>query len=265
MPEPVVGDWESILEPYRDDALHESHVAVYPRKVIDRAKAGYYGHITHIDHQINRVLEHLRQYGQHENTWVCFVSDHGEMMGDHHLYRKGYPYEASSGVPLILSGPPDSGIPTGTTCDAVVELRDILPTLLDCAGIAAPDGIDGISLLPLVRGERETVRDWLHGEHTLFGQSVQWLTDGHWKYAWWSGNGQQQLFDLDSDPEERHDLAALPEWEQTVTQWRSRLIAVLDGREDGLSDGSTLRTGRSVRPVLPAVLEAWTGVGRQQA
>ncbi len=44
--------------------------------------------MTHIDQQINRVLEHLRQYGQQDNTWVCFVFDHGEMLGDHHMYRK---------------------------------------------------------------------------------------------------------------------------------------------------------------------------------
>jgi len=257
MPDPEIGDWVSILDPYRNDALHESHVAVYPRKVIDRAKAGYYGHMTHIDQQINRVLEHLRQYGQHRNTWICFVADHGEMMGDHHLYRKGYPYEASAGVPLVLAGPPGSGVPAGSTCDAVVELRDIMPTLLDCAGIRSPAGLDGASLLPLTRGECQTVRDWLHGEHLLFGQTVQWLTNGREKYVWWSGDGHEQLFDLAHDPGELHDLATLPELAATLAQWRSLLVEVLHGREDGHSDGTRLVSGRPVSPTLPSVLDAF--------
>ena len=257
MPNPCIGDWTSMLDPYREDALHESHVARYPRKVIDRAKAGYYGHITHIDHQINRVLEHLRQYGQHENTWVCFVSDHGEMLGDHHLYRKGYPYEGSSGVPLILSGPPHSTLPRGTTCDAVVELRDIMPTLLDCAGIEPPGEIDGVSVLPLARGERNSVREWLHGEHMLLGQTVQWVTDGHHKYVWWSQDGHEQLFDMDADPDECYDLATNPDWADIVAGCRSRLIAALAGREDGHSDGSQLLPGRPVSPILPSILDRY--------
>lgn len=257
MPDPVIGDWADMLDPHRNDQLHEAHVARYPRKVIDRAKAGYYGHMTHIDQQVNRVLEHLRQYRQHENTWVCFVSDHGEMMGDHHMYRKGYPYEGSAGVPLILSGPPASGLLHGATRDAVIELRDIMPTLLDCAGLPVPTGIDGVSVLPVARDNVEGVRPHLHGEHTIFGQTIQWLTDGHEKYVWWSGSGVEQLFDLDADPDECADLAGSPASADTISRWRTILIHELAGREDGLSDGTRLVTGLPVQPILPSVIEGF--------
>jgi arylsulfatase len=255
MPAPVLSDWHSVIAPYRNDQLHESHVAEYPPRVLNRAKAGYYGHITHIDHQINRVLEHLRQYGQHQNTWVCFVSDHGEMLGDHRLNRKGYPYEASAGVPFILAGPPGSNFPRGSTCDTLIELRDVMPTLLDCAGLPIPKGIDGGSALPVVLGEQTSLRPWLHGEHVLFGQTVQWLTDGNQKYVWWSQDGTEQFFDLDADPEERRDLASDPPWATDLGKWRSRLIRELAGREDGHSDGEQLFTGRPASPILPSVLE----------
>ena len=103
------------------------------------------------------------------------------MLGEHHAFRKSLPYEGSARVPLLLSGP---GIPRRkVVSEGVVELRDILPTLLDAAGLPAPKGIDGLSALPLARGEAVDWRPFLHGEHTAFGQSVHWLTDVLGGYA----------------------------------------------------------------------------------
>ena len=106
-----------------------------------------------------------------DTTYICFTSDHGEMMGDHHLFRKGYPYEGSARVPLILRGPRDSGIRRQAVRNEVVELRDIMPTLLDCAGLPIPASVEGRSVLPLARGEAPDWRPYLHGEHTILGQS----------------------------------------------------------------------------------------------
>lgn len=255
MADPPLGDWISILEGEREDHLHDATVAHYPRRVLDRARAGYWGHMTHIDHQLHRFFEELRRSGQFDNTWICFVSDHGEMMGDHDMYRKGYPYEGSARVPLILKGPAGTDVQPGQQIDPVVELRDIMPTLLDCAGLPVPEGIDGQCLLPIIRGEQESVRPWLHGEHMIFGQSLQWLTNGHQKYIWWSKSGREQLFDLDADPQECHDLAASPEMQEQVASWRQQLIDELAGREDGLSDGHQLIPGQPVSSILPTVLE----------
>ncbi len=257
MPDPPIGDWIDALEPYRNDHQHDAPVARYPRRVIDRAKAGYYGHMTHIDHQLNRLIETLHQFAQRDNTWFCFVSDHGEMMGDHDLYRKSAGFEGSARVPFILKGPTGAIADPGAVRDAVVELRDVMPTLLDCAGLPVPDGLDGASLLPVVRSEAESVRPWIHGEHTTFGQTMQWLTDGHDKYLWWSETGREHLFDLDTDPAECHDLAPDPACAARLAHWRGILVQELTGREDGHSDGERLLTGRPATPVLQSVIDRY--------
>lgn len=249
MPAVPVGHWAEIYNRYASPHSPECFVGDVAPERLRRARAGYYGNITHIDHQINRFMEMLREHGLGENTYICFTSDHGEEMGDHHLFRKGYPYEGSARVPLIFSGPRGSGI-THRVCDEVVELRDIMPTLLDCAGLPVPESVEGRSLLPCIRGEHTPWRDYVHGEHTLFNQSIQWVTDGHEKYVWFSEDGREQLFNLDTDPQELHDLAAVPASAPCLAAWRQRLISELTGREEGFTDGTRLIPGQPVHPTL---------------
>lgn len=250
MPELPIGDWTEVFTDQRKPHLHTSNVTTLSRSALRRAQAGYYGHMTHIDHQLNRFFEILLEYRLLDDTYICFVSDHGEMLGDHHMFRKGYPYEGSSRVPLLLKGPKGSGIEPGVVHDQVMELRDVMPTLLDCAGLPIPESVDGYSFLPIARGERREWRKWLHGEHTIFNQSLHWLTDGHEKYVWFSGSGHEQLFDLDNDPQELRDLAHAPTSADRVGRWRQVLAQALRDREEGFSDGTRLIPGRTVTPVL---------------
>jgi len=206
--------------------------------------------MTHIDHQLNRFIETLDDYGLGENTFICFTSDHGEMMGDHHLFRKGYAYEGSAGIPMILAAPKGSSLIPRGVCGQPVELRDVMPTLLECAGLEIPVEVEGQSFLPLARGEQVHWRPYLHGEHTIFGQSMQLVTDGRQKYVWFSGDGHEQLLDLENDPQERHDLARDPAWQGRLSVWRERLIQELIGREEGFTDGQCLIAGRPVQPCL---------------
>ncbi|MDR3689097.1 MAG: arylsulfatase [Fimbriimonas sp.] len=242
MPDPTMGDWEQeVLGQFEDGWRADPSVAQLSPAALKRARAGYFGHITHIDLLINRLIETLAEYGLRRDTVVCFVSDHGEMMGDHGAFRKTLPYEGSTRVPLILSG---AGIPAKTVVsDSVVEMRDILPTLLDAAGLGIPGGIDGKSALTLLTGDRAGWREYLHGEHTGFGQSIHYLTDGREKYVWWSGSGREQLFDLGNDPDELHDLGG-------SAIWRSLLIHELEGREEGFVHHGDLVSGRPVKPLL---------------
>ena len=253
MPPPPVGDWAD-LHAGEDRTPHPSAFrARYRPDVLQRARAGYYGHMTHIDHQINRLIEGLQELNRHENTWICFTSDHGEMMGDHHLFRKGYGYEGSARVPLILKGPPGSGIAPGHVSNVVVEQRDIMPTLLEAAGLPMPPDLDGQSFLEQARGASTSLRDYLHGELVLFNQSHQWLTDGREKYLWWGADGREQLFDLLSDPGECHDLALSPSpaIAERLAFWRRRLACELQGREEGFVDArGDLIPGRATLPVL---------------
>jgi arylsulfatase A-like enzyme len=231
MPPVPVGDWTGVFAPWADPRRPDALAGEIDPCALRRARAGYYGHMTHIDHQINRLLEALAEYGLRDETWVCFLSDHGEMLGDHHLFRKGYPYEGSARVPLILHGPAGSGVRPGLVCDPVVELRDVMPTLLDCAGLPVPETVEGRSFLPFARGETCDWRAHLHGEHTLFGQSIQWVTDGREKYVWFSGTGCEQLFDLGDDPHEMHDLARDPAAADRIARWRQVLIQEVGSRK----------------------------------
>ena len=113
-----------------------------------------------------------------------------------------------------------------------------------------PDEVEGVSLLPATVDNGGETRAVLHVEHTLLGQSFQWLTDGHGKYVWWSGSGNEQLFDLDQDPAESTDLAGSAQADERLARWRGRLIAVLTDREEGFVVEGALVPGRPVRPTL---------------
>ncbi|MBN1936623.1 MAG: arylsulfatase [Anaerolineae bacterium] len=255
MPPVPVGDWIDFFAPYAAPPRPDCAVGQVPEAAHRRARAGYYGHMTHIDHQINRFLEVLHEFGQRDNSYICFVSDHGELLGDHHLWRKSLPYEGSARVPFIIAGPRGCGIGPGAVLDQPVELGDVMPTLLDCAGLPVPESAEGKSVLSLLRGEGTAWRPYVHGEHTAFGQSAQWIADGHQKYIWFSGAGHEQLFDLDADPQELHDLAREPGARARVERWRQALIAELAGREESFTDGERLIPGRPVHPVLSHLLK----------
>lgn len=250
MPDVPVGDWAEIFAEYSDPRRPDAQVGLIDPRMLQRARAGYYGHMTHIDHQINYFLEMLGDYGLAQNTYVCFTADHGELMGDHNLFRKAMPYEGSARIPMLLKGPTGSGIKPGEAHEQVIELRDIMPTLLDCADLPIPDTVEGNSFLPVARGQTCDWPDYLHGEHTVFGQSLHFVTDGREKYIWFSGTGREQLFDLDKDRQELHDLARDRNNADRLARWRKVLINELTGREEGFTDGKKLIAGRPVHACL---------------
>ena len=109
-------------------------------------------------------MQALHDSGELNNTVILFVSDHGDMLGEHNLFRKAYPYEGSAGIPFILSNPGNIlGFEHNKVRNELVELRDVMPTLLEIAGIEIPDTIDGKSVLGLVKQKKEKWRDYLHG------------------------------------------------------------------------------------------------------
>src|SRR5699024_6369916 len=139
----------------------------------------YYALITHIDHKIGRFLMAMQEYGVYDDTVILFVSDHGELLGDHHLFRKSLPYEGSAKVPLILSDPGNYlHLDKNIQLDAITELRDIMPTLLDVANVEIPSTVEGESLLRLWKQEETEWRDYIHGEHEYGEESFHYITDG---------------------------------------------------------------------------------------
>lgn len=253
MGEPVIGDWATPSVGNVADLSPASWKVKLEGEVLRETYAGYYGLINHVDDQIARFLTRLQ--AEAKNTYVLFTSDHGEMLGDHYMWRKRVPYEGSARVPFLLAGP---DIGPGTICDQPVGLQDIMPTFLELAGVPVPDTVEGASLLSLIRRQTEHWRPFIHGEHadcpSLPNRTgMHFLTDGKEKYIWLTDSGREQLFDLIQDPKECHDLAASPESAERLRKWRVRLIQELKDRPEGFTDGKQLIAGRPYTAGMPHV------------
>ncbi len=253
LPEPSIGEWAVPPE-----GQHLGLPIASPRvhlkgEALRSAQAGYFGLINHVDDQIHRLLQPRGVSYDARNTIVIFTSDHGELLGDHHMYRKCEPYEGSARIPFLISGP---GIAAGQVHDLPVCLEDILPTCLDAAGLPIPEGVDGRSLLPLLRGESSEWRATLHGEHApcySAGQAHHYLVDSRYKYIWRPLDGSEQLFDLHRDPGELHSLIGDPDHAARADAFRRHLIELLRERPEGFTDGERLIAGRPYPPLLPHV------------
>ncbi|WFB35941.1 arylsulfatase [Kiritimatiellota bacterium B12222] len=245
IPEPVNADWNEKMFGEKCKANADK---------IRRIRAAYYAQMTFIDHQINRFIETHDEYGHFGNTIFCFTADHGDMLGDHDLYAKSVSYEGSARVPLGFFSPGSDRIPF-KSCDQdhVAELRDIMPTLLDLAGLDIPEAVEGKSLAPVIKGEEVAWREYLHGEHIVNQNDIgamHYIVSADYKYIWCSGNGAEQLFDLRKDPRELHDLSVHPEQADRLTSFREKLIHELKDREEDFVSESKLVSGREVSPVL---------------
>lgn len=169
----------------------------------------YYAQIELLDDQFGRLMQYLEDVGERENTLVIFMSDHGEMSGDHGLYWKGaYFYEGLVHVPLIFSCP--SRIAQGMRSRALVELVDIAPTLLELAGLEIPFYMQGKSLAPILTGQADPNyhKDSVYSEfyHCLKGSHediyATMYYDGRYKIVNYHGREFGELYDHENDPDE---------------------------------------------------------------
>jgi arylsulfatase len=268
LPPVPIGDWAAEIDDPVDSV--DAFRGRFDPDHIDRARRGYYAQIAHIDNQIGRVLNAAPRL-QAGPLAVVFTSDHGEMLGDHNLFRKTFAYEGSARIPLIVSLPEKAERDSCFDSTPAV-LEDVYPTILDIAGVESPgtpDRIDGLSLMPLYgAGSDDTdsgtgsdaigERAYVHGEHSACydaENAMQFLTDGQEKFIWNPVTGAEQLFDLRTDPNECRELSCDPNYADRRSHWRQRLVEKLEPRqEDGLSDGKHLIPGASppaVRRGLP--------------
>lgn len=192
-------------------------VASAPPREYDalEVKANYYAMIMLIDDQLRRIIEALRDTGQLENTIIVYMSDHGELLGDHGLILKGCRFfDGLVRVPLIFSWPEE--LQAGLRSDALVESIDVAPTLLEAAGLAIPHAMQGRSLLPLMRGQahphrhkmavvsefKDSIGGPQHGDHS-HGSMV---FDGRFKSVIYHGHRIGELYDTSADPGEFDNL-----------------------------------------------------------
>ena len=245
IPEASVGDWASRYRERSSNRPDLWHGDLGPEQV-RHSRQGYYANVQFIDEQVGRILETLQQRGWYDETLIVFFSDHGDMLGDHNLWRKCYAYESSARIPMIVRWP--SGLAAGergAVHDQPVELRDILPTFLDAAGVEPQRELDGRSMLDVVRGKASDWREWIDLEHDVcYSERNHWsaLTDGKQKYIYHALDGEEQLFDLTQDPLETKDLAGETAHADKLRTWRGRLLSQFEreGRGEPFVKGGKL-------------------------
>lgn len=194
-PPPYVGGWAKMHDDPKEARKRDAWRGKMTPFQIHRARSGYYGEISFIDTQIGRLLNF------HEadiaNTWIIFTADHGDMQGDHNLWRKTYAYEGSTRIPYIITPPANSGLLENVILEQPVGHTDIMPTILNAAGVQVPATVDGMNLMPLLEGKKTEWRKHIHGEHcTCYSreQEMQFVTNGKRKYIWFPRIGTEQFF-----------------------------------------------------------------------
>ena len=184
----------------------------------------YYRLMEQVDKEIGKVLDALEASPYKDNTLIVFTSDHGEMACSHGLTGKNHPYQECQKVPLIFVG---KNIPKGVVdCEnTVCNGWDMLPTMLDLAGVDIPEEMNGTSLKKVITEGEKLDREYLYFE-TVNSYGV--IQNGRYKYTKFGlaepgENGTEVLFDLEKDPGEMHNLFFEPEYGKKVGELRAEL------------------------------------------
>jgi arylsulfatase len=251
LPKAEVGDWAGIHDDPETAATPAAWHGIKSDEEIHMARAGYYGNVEHIDHEIGRLLDFMDKQGILDDTLIIFTADHGDMLGDHNMWRKTYAYESSAHIPMIVRLPKDLQKDITSRSDKPVMLCDVMPTILDVLGVDIPDSVDGMSMQLPAKQEDCEWRDYMHGEHcTCYSETeeMQYLTDGKIKYIWFPRTDREQLFDLEKDPTELQSLTDDPEYSKKLEKLRLRMVKELEPRNCGLTDGDKLV--RQTKPIV---------------
>ncbi|MFP6721654.1 MAG: sulfatase-like hydrolase/transferase [Candidatus Poribacteria bacterium] len=181
------------------------------------AHHGYYAMVSEVDHHVGRILSELEQLGLAENTIVVFTSDHGEWLGEHLRYGKGYPgHDCVSRVPLIIRYP--RKIDKEKKINQIVEGVDVVPSLLDYAGIPIPPHLQGNSLTKVIQNDEPSngvALMEMTGWKTIRTDSFRYIIES---------DGRESLYDLQKDPSAYQNVAKDPAYASVLENHRLRLI-----------------------------------------
>jgi arylsulfatase A-like enzyme len=246
MPDPIYTEGELDAKPIYQRVDHRgayggsnvSFAAETPEER-RRTKAAYYAMIEQIDTAVGAMLDALEESGQAENTIVIFMSDHGEMLGDHGIYLKGpYFYDCLTRVPLIMRWP--KRFRKRLRVDALVELVDLAPTLLEAAGIPAEVGMQGRSLMGLLTGKTLEHRESVYCEY-FDAQAVydvppicSSVRSERYKLAYYRTLRTGELYDLQKDPNETENLWTSVHHTDVREEMMERLVDSMLGTTDPL-------------------------------
>lgn len=222
--------------PYKDAMgcgknLRDEKLAPFPRTeyAVKVNRQEYYAIITHMDAQITRILDALEKSGKRDDTYIIFSADHGLACGQHGLMGKQNMYDHSIRPPLIIVGP---DIPQNKRIDFDVYLQDIMATTLDLAEMPKPEYVEFNSLMPLIRGEKHE-----GNYHAIYGgyMNLQRMirSDG-FKLILYPADSVSLLYDLNSDPLEKHDLSANDDYKDIREDLFGKLIEMQQELDDSL-------------------------------
>lgn len=186
--QPIPGPAEGYLEP----------------EELQHIKDMYAGKISLCDKWLGWFLDKLKDMGMMDDTMIIFTTDHGEPFNEHGFIKKAEPglYEELTHIPLLIRHP--KGIGAGQKFDAMVETTEVFPTVLDAFGVKIPKRIHGKSLLPMMRGEEEKLRDYAYMGY--FKQSWR-VSDQEWAFHMSLMGKPNELYNLKEDPMEQVNLA----------------------------------------------------------
>ena len=185
-----------------------------------------------LDESVGRMLDYLETSGLSKSTLVIYMSDNGFLLGEHGLIDKRNAYEESIRIPMVVHAP--GYVPAGLVVNQVVRNIDIAPTILDLAGVRNQESVDGRSVLAALRGDPVSLDGEMLYEyyweyafpHT---PTTLALRDDRYKFIYYPGVWDlQELYDLQNDPKERHNLIAAPEHKSRIESMRGRLWDILE-------------------------------------
>ncbi len=232
--QPVSGDWaeDPAALPYSLQANVARGANLSP-DLVRAARKAFYALCTHIDHQLRVIIGSLREEGLLDNTIICFSSDHGDMLGNQGMWAKRLFYEMSANIPMIIVGAKGGPVGFNQTDDRLVGWQDVMPTLLDLAGVDIPASVEGLSMFA------EEKRPHLYGEVGEDGHATRMIHDGRYKLIYYPVGNFRQLFDIREDPRELSDLGGSVEHAEILGRLSRLLIGELyGGDESWVQDGA---------------------------
>jgi arylsulfatase len=216
-----------------DSVKTKRDFAVFPPALlanVPNIRTNYYGKISLIDDCVGQILDALQRRGWLDDTLVVFLSDHGEMLGDHGRIKKSTFHESSVRIPFIVSWP--GRIPASEVTDSLVEIVDLFPTLVEAGAGKASTRCLGQSLWPLIDKQRSEVKEWQVSE-VVYGEARVMLRSRRWKLAIDARGVVYMLYDLQRDPDEQHNLVGDPAAKDIEVQLRHALASRLEALRYG--------------------------------
>jgi choline-sulfatase len=250
-------EWAERFRPEAMDLLPIGDISKYPEHIQQRVartqgmgekrirahKAGYMGNLAFVDHCIGQVLDGLDALGLWDNTIVVYTSDHGEMGGEHGIYQKFCMFDPAVKVPLMVSYPPR--IPQGQVTEALTEYFGLYPTLSDLAGLPAPDRttvvdfegaceeMDAIGFANVLCDPDAIGPEVVFSEHGLRSDLASYLVRSkQFKYVHHVGGSCHELYDLENDAGEFHNLIGEAKYQSVVKDLLAQLFAWYDPDEN---------------------------------